>query len=47
MSDRAHRTYSKETLEVLEANYRVLVANIDLIEHIGGGSTRCMLAEIF
>jgi hypothetical protein len=24
-----------------------LVANIDLIEHIGGGSTRCMLAEIF
>jgi hypothetical protein len=23
------------------------VANIDMIEHVGGGSTRCMLAEKF
>jgi hypothetical protein len=25
----------------------VIVANIDMIEHVGGGSTRCMLAEKF
>jgi len=47
MSDRARRTYNSESFEQLQANYKVIVANIDMIEHVGGGSTRCMLAEKF
>lgn len=47
MSDRARRTYDPEKFAELQSNYRVLVANIDMIEHVGGGSTRCMLAEKF
>lgn len=47
MSDRARRTYDPEKFMELQENYKVLVANIDMIEHVGGGSTRCMLAEKF
>lgn len=47
MSDRARRTYDAEKFAELQENYKVLVANIDMIEHVGGGSTRCMLAEKF
>lgn len=47
MSDRARRTYAPEKFKELQENYNVLVANIDMIEHVGGGSTRCMLAEKF
>ena len=47
MSDRARRTYIPEHFEELASNYKVIVANIDTIEHVGGGSTRCMLAEKF
>ena len=47
MSDRARRTYNPETFAELKNNYKVIVANIDMIEHVGGGSTRCMLAEKF
>ena len=47
MSDRARRTYNPDRFEELQANYKVIVAKIDLIEHVGGGSTRCMLAEKF
>ena len=47
MSDRARRTYDPEKFQELQENYRILVANIDMIEHVGGGSTRCMLAEKF
>lgn len=47
MSDRARRTYDPEKFKELQEHYKVLVANIDMIEHVGGGSTRCMLAEKF
>ena len=47
MSDRARRTYNPESFAQLQENYKVIVANIDMIEHVGGGSTRCMLAEKF
>ena len=47
MSARAKRTYDPEKFEELSQNYKVLVADIDMIEHVGGGSTRCMLAEKF
>ena len=47
MSDRARRTYDPIKFKELQENYRIIVANIDMIEHVGGGSTRCMLAEKF
>ncbi len=47
MSARAQRTYDPEKLAVLKEHYIVLCANVDMIEHVGGGSTRCMLAEKF
>ena len=47
MSDRARRTYGADKFAELQANYKVIVAKIDMIEHVGGGSTRCMLAEKF
>ena len=47
MSDRARRTYTPKHLRELEANYKIIAPNIDTIEHIGGGSARCMLAEKF
>lgn len=47
MSARAARTYDPEKFDELQDYYNVLVANIDMIEHVGGGSTRCMLAEKF
>ena len=47
MSDRARRSYDPEKFEELQANYKVIIANIDVIEQVGGGSTRCMLAERF
>lgn len=47
MSERASRTYEPEKLNQLRKSYKVLIANIDMIEFVGGGSARCMLAEIF
>jgi len=47
MSERARKAYDPERFEELSSHYKVIVANIDMIEHVGGGSTRCMLAEKF
>lgn len=47
MSARAERSYKKENIDLLRENYKVAVADVDLMEYIAGGSTRCMLAEIF
>jgi len=47
MSDRARRSYDPEKFAELQEHYKVIVANIDMIEYVGGGSTRCMLAEKF
>jgi hypothetical protein len=47
MSARAERSYGLLKMEELKENYKIIVANIDMIEHVGGGSTRCMLAEKF
>jgi hypothetical protein len=47
MSDRARRTHKPEHMALFKAHYKVLVADIDTIEYVGGGSARCMLAERF
>jgi hypothetical protein len=47
MSDRAHRNFNEENLKILQKNYKLIVTKIDTIEHVGGGSCRCMCVELF
>jgi hypothetical protein len=47
MSRTAHRAMTAEQLERLGRCGRVLPVQIDTIEQIGGGSVRCMIAEVF
>ena len=47
MSRRALKGLTKEHRKILESNYKILETDISTIEQIGGGSARCMVAEIF
>ena len=47
MSATAYRALSPEQIQVLEKHTRLLYADINTIETYGGGSARCMMAEVF
>ena len=47
MSQTAHDAFTPEQRQVLSSYGDLLVVHIDTIEKLGGGSARCMLAEIF
>jgi hypothetical protein len=47
VSERATKTFKEHNLKILRDNYKIAVGKIDIIELIGGGSTRCVLAEKF
>ncbi|KAL4540369.1 hypothetical protein Ndes2526A_g03354 [Nannochloris sp. 'desiccata'] len=48
MSTRAYNAFTEEQKKVLRKHVAALHhANIDTLEHIGGGGVRCTLAEIF
>lgn len=47
MSKRAEKAYSSENIKLLQANYKIVVSDVGIIEDIGGGSCRCMLVEAF
>jgi hypothetical protein len=47
MSDRAFSSFSKEQLDILRSSGKILHFAVPTIEQVGGGSVRCMLAEIF
>lgn len=47
MSSAAYRSFNEEQLERIRAYGEVLHSPIPTIEAVGGGSVRCMLAEIF
>lgn len=46
MSERALRTFDRDQLRVIERNGLIVPVSINTIETVGGGSARCMLAEI-
>jgi hypothetical protein len=46
MSKRANEHFTEANLETITQNYKTIVAEIDIIENIGGGSARCMLVEL-
>lgn len=47
MSDRAYHAYSAEQLQQLIQFANIIHCDLNIIETIGGGSARCMLAEVF
>jgi hypothetical protein len=46
-SDRAWSAFRPEEIRRLEAHAGILSAPLEVIESVGGGSARCMMAEIF
>ncbi len=47
MSTRAHESLTSEQIEKLEKHAKILHSPIPTIEQLGGGSVRCMMAEVF
>ena len=47
MSSKAYNCFSKNQIEKLNKHGKIIHSNLDVIEKIGGGSARCMIAENF
>jgi hypothetical protein len=47
MSTAAHQSLTKKQIAQLEEHVTIVSASLDIIEACGGGSARCMMAEIF
>jgi len=47
MSTTAHKSLTKKQVAQLEEHVTILSSNLDTIETCGGGSARCMMAEVF
>ncbi|RKS89771.1 hypothetical protein BC952_2950 [Flavobacterium limicola] len=47
MSAAAHQSLTSKQIEQLEKHAEILSSSLDTIEACGGGSARCMMAEIF
>jgi hypothetical protein len=47
MSTSAHKSLTKKQVAQLEEHVTILSSSLDTIEACGGGSARCMMAEIF
>jgi hypothetical protein len=47
MSEQAYRSLAEEQIARIEAQTTILRADISMIEQYGGGSVRCMMAEVF
>jgi hypothetical protein len=47
MSKSAFDAFSSAQLDLLRSHGQLVVADIETIEKYGGGSARCMLAEVF
>ncbi len=47
MSETAYKSLTKEQIEKIESYCEIIYADLNTIEVNGGGSARCMLAEVF
>ena len=47
MSETAKKTFTNEQREILEGHCKLVSSPLNIIEDTGGGSARCMIAEIF
>lgn len=47
ISSRARKGYKPEHFWILQKYYKIIVADLDFVEDVGGGSARCILAELW
>ena len=47
MSKAAHQSLTKQQIDQIERHATILSSSLDVIEECGGGSARCMMAEVF
>ncbi|KAF2519796.1 amidinotransferase [Flavobacterium salilacus subsp. salilacus] len=47
MSNSAHQSLTQDQIAKIENHTEILSASLDIIEACGGGSARCMMAEVF
>jgi len=47
MSTQAYNILTKDQINTLEKHTKILHSSLDTIEACGGGSARCMMAEVF
>jgi hypothetical protein len=47
MSNAAYQCLTKEQIAKIEKHCKIVHASLDIIESCGGGSARCMMAEVF
>ena len=47
MSSAAHQSLTEKQINVIEKQSKILSSSLDIIEACGGGSARCMMAEVF
>ena len=47
MSEAAYNSLNKNQKTIIEKYSKILYSNINTIETCGGGSVRCMMAEVF
>jgi hypothetical protein len=47
MSNAARQSLHDEQLNIINKHYEIISSSLDTIEALGGGSARCMMAEIF
>jgi len=47
MSSKSYQAFTPNQLSILEKSSKIVTASIPVIERIGGGSVRCMIAELF
>lgn len=47
MSETAKNAFSRDEINILKRNCKIISSPLATIEHVGGGSARCMIAEIF
>lgn len=47
MSDRAYESLRKDQIIKIEKHCKIIHSNLEVIEKYGGGSARCMMAEVF
>ena len=47
MSNSAHQSLTQDQIAKIEKHTEILSASLDIIEACGGGSARCMMAEVF
>ncbi|MBB4118874.1 hypothetical protein GGR32_001165 [Mesonia hippocampi] len=47
MSSRAYRSLNQEQISAIEKHCEILHSELEVIEICGGGSARCMMAEVF